>query len=464
MWRKCLKIAAIVALLALPYAVRQIYCVMTAHPKEIIIATGPTLGQYAPLCNALRTEIQDRLQIRVEPMSTQGSLENLHLLQRGEVDFAPYQPGTAEIIEPGVKGPNPREIRFVANLYRQVAHLVVRRGVSIQTPADLRGKRINLGLKDSGDHAMSRVLLEYYGIDETEPTFTMKSYPEVIDGFKDGTLDGALITVGIDADIFKELLGSRLCEVKPLPNGEALARRKLYISPYTIPAGLYGDGVPKEDVPTVAIGAQLLTRSDVDANLTEQITKLVLDRHFIVQNNLWELYNGGEDFAQENPEFPVHRGAAHAYNPELRPVLDPNFVEAAEGARSFIVSFLIACFLSVRWFLGWCERRREHRLDQYIQRLMKIERQQIPLDSNVDPEAIGRLEGLLDEVTYLRQEALGEVTAHQLNDDRAADSFVQMCHALSNKINSKLSRQRLDGRMQQLIATCATKPDTEEQE
>ena len=46
--------------------------------------------------------------------------------------------------------------------------------------------------------------------------------------------------------------------------------------------------------------------------------------------------------------------------------------------------------------------------------------------------------------TYAAHDGRTQITAHQLNEDRAADSFVQMCHALSNKINAKISRLRLD--------------------
>jgi hypothetical protein len=50
---------------------------------------------------------------------------------------------------------------------------------------------------------------------------------------------------------------------------------------------------------------------------------------------------------------------------------------------------------------------------------------------------------MLDQVTELRQEALSEFTAHELNEDRAVDCFIEMCHALSDKINAKLTRATL---------------------
>ena len=43
-----------------------------------------------------------------------------------------------------------------------------------------------------------------------------------------------------------------------------------------------------------------------------------------------------------------------------------------------------------------------------------------------------------------------EAAACPVTEDRAAECFVQMCHALSNKINAKISRQRLDAKLSQI--------------
>ena len=90
-------------------------------------------------------------------------------------------------------------------------------------------------------------------------------------------------------------------------------------------------------------------------------------------------------------------------------------------------------------------------LDRYVRSLLDIEKRQVCLDHGAAADDLERLQNLLDEVTFLRQDALREFSAHELNEDRGADCFVEMCHDLSNKINSKISRQRLDTVMHRLI-------------
>ena len=103
----------------------------------------------------------------------------------------------------------------------------------------------------------------------------------------------------------------------------------------------------------------------------------------------------------------------------------------------------MAAWLLHRWWSRRQIRSQEHRLDRYIRKLLELELEQLEVDGEGGPGEAKALQEMLDKVTYLRQEALSEFSAHELNEDRAADSFVQMCHALSDKINGKLIRQAI---------------------
>ncbi len=453
MRRKWVKITLVVFLVFLPIIIHQVYRRMTALPKTVSLATGASGGRYSQLTERLAVRIESRLPTTVNRISSSGSLDNLRFLAEGKVDFALYQPGTADVLD-GASQPGTENVRFVANLYLQPVHFIVRRGAGIAGPADLRGKRVAVGLFDSGDYAASLVLLDHFGIGEDAVEAEHLEYAQIKRRFDAGTLDAAFITVGVQAPVFSEVLSTCGCDVIDVPYAEALATKNAAMSEYTIPAGLYRagpDAMPAKDVQTVALGAQFLTRRSVPTNLVEEICGIVLGEDFLKENHLGEVISGGTDFARQKPEFAIHSGAAHFYDPHLRPLLDPDFVEASEGLRSFVVSILIAAFLGVRWFNQKRIKKKEHKLDRYVRSLLDIERRQVPLDDTADTDDSQSLENLLDEVTFLRQEALRAFTAHELTEDRAAECFVQMCHALSNKINAKISRQRMDAKLSQIV-------------
>ena len=104
------------------------------------------------------------------------------------------------------------------------------------------------------------------------------------------------------------------------------------------------------------VRAQLLTQAGANTNLVEAVTSIVLDKNFIKQQQLEELFTGSQAFALRKPEFSMHQGAQNVYEPELRPLLHPDFVASTEGIRSFIFSAAIAVFIGFRSL----RRQREH--------------------------------------------------------------------------------------------------------
>lgn len=461
MRKRLITIALVVALLSLPFVAHGVYRRITALPAEITIATGPEHGRYRLVTASLGREIEQRLGVDVRFVHTSGSLENLRLIQEGRADFALFQPGTHRIL--GARLSGPREPAFVANLYSEVVHLIVRRGSGVEHPGDLRGKRVAVGQPQSGDYAMSRVLLEHLGLEESDFEPLAISFTEIRRRFEDESapLDAAFVTAGVQAPILRDLLATGGCELVAVPYVEALAANDLSFEEYTLPAGLYRsfDPVqPPADFRTVAVRAQLLTWREASTSLVTAVGEIVLSQEFAKDNALTELFDHGRNYARHMPDFPMHAGAQNVYDPELRPLLNPDFVEATEGMRSFVVSMLIAVWLAWRWYRQRLERKQEHRLDKYIQALLAIERRQLELDQREGYADIPRLQELLDEVTTLRRQALRRLTAHELKEDRAADCFLEMCHSLSEKIDAKLLRQRLDKQFAELGRALSREP------
>jgi len=351
-------------------------------------------------------------------------------------------------------------ISFVANLDTQPVNLIVRRDAGIHSPADLRGKTVNLGVMRAGTYAMSLVLLKHFGLTKDSVRASYLNYKEVKEAFLEGSLDAAFTTVGIQSPTFRELFETGRCSLLSVPHPEALARSYVGMRQFTIPAGFYRSHPPAEpatDVQTVALRVQLLTRRDVNERLVEEVTRIALSEEFMKKNSLAELFSQGHRFAREVSDFAIHPGALRYYEPEPHPLLPPDFVQATEGIRSFLFSIALSAYFVYRWL----KRKREHRLDKYIKRLLAIEQEQSRVDAeekklvlasqpNVNPE--DALLGLLERIDSLKQEAFRFFSAHEINEELAISCFVQMCDGLTDKINAKLSRVRLHRRFDALSA------------
>ena len=82
MRKKLIRVAAVIALLLVPFGVHLLYVRLTALPVEVTVATGPRDGRYREFGKALKAELLRRNPgMTVTLKETDGSLENLQLLQ-----------------------------------------------------------------------------------------------------------------------------------------------------------------------------------------------------------------------------------------------------------------------------------------------------------------------------------------------------------------------------------------------
>lgn len=449
------RIAIIALLIGLPILASWVYRVWTSIPAKIVIAAGPADGRYLVVAHSLARALEQQYGIEVEVLETSGSLQNRQLIESGDADLALYQHGAGED-RPDRESTDGSALKSIGNVYSEVVHVIGRDGISLETPDDWRALRIAVGASDSGDYTTSLALLKHLNLTESDVDARHPTYPEMIEQLRAEGLDAAVVTMGLGAPALESLLGdpeNPAARLHSIPFRDAFAANRRSAIPFEIPRGLYhtrAPAEPKEVIETIAFRAQLLIHGRSRVALSEAVTEVLLSERFQVDANLNELFKEGAEFARESPEFPLHRGAVNIYDPNLKPLLNSDFVESLEGLRSFIVSLVITGYVLFRWYRERRRRKQEHRMDRYIQRVLVIEQQQLDCDQVAGRDDTEKLQKLLDDVTQLRQDALGVFSAHEINEDRAVDCFIEMCHALSDKINAKLTRQRLDAGFRKL--------------
>ena len=467
MKRKWITLGLLSVLICVP--LYQLVKALAGMNRIIVIASGPEKGLYHPIAISL-SNVVARLGYRATVLTTDGSLENLKLVAEGGADLALFQPGSRKnlkefapaLLEQEAQRIDParlRHVAFVANLYSQPLHIVVREGSGIESLRDLEGKVVNLGPELSADYPMSRLLLRSLELEPGENHRNL-AYTELIGAFDRGEVDAAFITVGMQADVFQALARSGKVRFLSVPNNEALAAMELHLSPFKVPRGIYqfeGEAVPRTDIQTVSTGAHLITRGDVESGLVEKITQEILKTPFQKENRLGELFEQGKSFASARPFFPMHEGAKWVYEPESRTLLKPEIVDMWESMRSFFMSILVAGFLGYQWYRKKKDRTKDGRLDYYIRKVIEIERQQMTLDTEKKGNDMEKLQRLQDELTNLRQECFKDFSGHQLQEEPGTDCFLKLCASLSEKLNAKMTRVRLSGEIARLAEVIGKK-------
>ena len=174
-----------------------------AAQSDIVILTGSTSGVYYPLGNALSNIfIKSIPSARSSVQVTQGSVENLRLLEAGDGELAFSLGDTVSAAwkgnaEAGFKAPLAK-LRGVAAIYRNHIQLVASEASGAQTAADLKGKRVSVGPKQSGTELNARAIFAAAGM--TYADFARTDYLPFGQSAKlieKGDLDATLQSAGL---------------------------------------------------------------------------------------------------------------------------------------------------------------------------------------------------------------------------------------------------------------------------
>ena len=242
-----------------------------------VLASGPAGGAYAELAQALAVRAA-KGRLPFEAVSTEGSLGNVRLLNDRTAQFGLVQNDVARNAYAGrgrFSGAPQSDLRAVASLFPEAVHLVARAESGIAGIADLRGKRVDLGLPGSGARTNAAALLALSGVAEGElAAASGSSLPNAAEALAAGRIDAFFSTIHAPAREIAALATRTRVVLVPIGPSRELVDSGLL--PLTLPALTYaGQTAP---VPTLAATALLATRAEVAASTVDAMLELVFAR------------------------------------------------------------------------------------------------------------------------------------------------------------------------------------------
>jgi TRAP transporter TAXI family solute receptor len=284
---------AVLALIALMVAYQF---VEPAPPKSLSIATASAEGAYYSFANKYK-EYFAKEQIHLEVVETSGSVENLDLLEKGDVDVAFLQGGIGAAIDyPNFVG--------LASLYEEPLLIFVRKGFQIETFADFAGKKIAAGKKGSGTRKIVEQLLEDNDLSDKDDLEVLPFGNN--DGAREllaGNVDALLMVGRADVQIVQELFVNEDIVLVSLDRAEAYTRLHNYLSHIVLVEGVLdmAKNIPNKDFHLIAPSATLVARSDIHPALVDLMMQVAEKVH----NEKSVLTTNREYPSPENLDFPI---------------------------------------------------------------------------------------------------------------------------------------------------------------
>jgi TRAP transporter TAXI family solute receptor len=294
--------------------------VAVAQQKFVTVGTGGVTGVYyavgGAICRLLNKD-RAKTNLRCSVESTGGSAYNVNAIKAGELDFGMAQSdvqyqsykGTGSFKEPF------GDMRSVFSVHPEPFTLVARKEAGVNSFADFKGKRLNVGNPGSGTRSAMDELLAAEGMKISD--FSLASELKADEhgaALCDNKIDGFFYGVGHPSANIQDPTTACGAKLVPItgPAIDALVKKYSYYAYATIPGGMYSNN--PQPTPTYGVLATMVTSSKVSPDVVYTITKAVFD-------NLDEFKKLHPAFAHLDPKTmvsdgltaPLHEGAARYY-------------------------------------------------------------------------------------------------------------------------------------------------------
>ncbi len=300
-----------------------------AQGKQFIaIGTGGPTGVYfvvgQSVCRLVHKEAAEGRKsgrkhgIRCAAPSTGGSTYNIGQISQGELDFGVAQSDWQYHAYNGTapkKVKQYKKLRAVFSVHPEPYHIIVGKNSGINSWADLKGKRFNIGNPGSGQRGTTEVLMAAYGTKKSDfKIATELTSTEQSKALCDGKIDAYGYTVGVPnagVSVATDGCGARIINLNTSVE-KKLVDANDYYAFATIPKGTYK--TTDKDVTTFGVMATFVTSADVPDNVVYEVVRAVFE-------NI-------EDFRKLHPAFanldpkkmiknalsaPLHPGAIKYY-------------------------------------------------------------------------------------------------------------------------------------------------------
>ncbi|MFC1601269.1 TAXI family TRAP transporter solute-binding subunit [Candidatus Sumerlaeota bacterium] len=290
--------------------------------RFVTIGTGGMTGVYYRTGGAIAQMVNRKsseYNLRCSYESTGGSVFNINAILAGDQEFGiaqsdrQYQ-ALKGLAEWEAKGPQDK-LRAVFSIHPESVTLMAANDAEINSLADLKGKRVNIGNPGSGQRQNAIDALNSSGINyETDLRAESVKAAEAPGLLQDNRIDAFFYTVGHpNGAIMEATAGHRTVHFVPITDIKSLLDKYPYYAASKILIKDYPSAANKADVPTFGVKATFVTAANVPDDIVYAITKEVFE-NLEAFRELHDAYAGlTKENMLEGLSAPIHPGAMRYY-------------------------------------------------------------------------------------------------------------------------------------------------------
>jgi TRAP transporter TAXI family solute receptor len=305
--------------------------------------------------------ILERAGVQLRLLPSGGPIDNLKRLNdpRSGVTVAFVQGGlTSEAQSPNLES--------LGTVFYEPFWFFLHRGVELQRPDDLRGKKVAIGPEGSATRHIAKLFLALNGVAEDQLQLVPLDTAEAAAALLKSELDAATMATTWDTEAVRQLLASSEVNLFGSPRADAYVALYPYLTKLVVPAGVgnLSTNRPAADVNLVASEASLIVRKD----LHPAIKFLLLEAATAVHSGGGMFRKRGEFPAPEPVDLPISKDARQYYRsgpPFLQRYLPYGWAVLVSRILVLLIPIVGVAYPLLRTapaLYGWNMRRRIFRL------------------------------------------------------------------------------------------------------
>jgi hypothetical protein len=283
-------------------AAAVLWVVLSAPPRTITISSGPADSTFQRRAEDYQKELQEKGDIALKILPSQGSLENLQRL------LAPGSGVDLAFVQGGLVGDKPPPgLVSLGSISYQPLWIFYRAAQPVKLLSELAGKRIGIGARGSGVQPLARAILELNEITGAPTTLVEDDSSDAAKALLAGQLD-AVFLMGDSAprDTLRGLLHAPGVQIYDFVQADAYMRRLSYLHRIVVPRGgidLPHD-LPARDITVVGPAVEVVARRGLNSAVSDLLVAVMQDVH------------GKAGFTAKKGEFPAPLDGEFALSPD----------------------------------------------------------------------------------------------------------------------------------------------------
>ena len=270
---------------------------------NLVMGTAGAGGTWYVLGSGIANLVTKYTNINMTASSTNGTVENMRLAGAGRLDIGMTQPPADYDAVMGrdlFEGEKYENLRWMCGGHYSIGQIAVPADSDIHSIADLKGKRVAIGVVGSGvRHIVGNGLIQLGGVTLDDIEIVSVNQDQGTEALQDGTADAAVYSGGILVSGLLNLSQSMDVRILSIPQGSiekmaetnpSLAAAMKYV---TIPAGTYKGQT--EDVLT----SGFITAYTVNEDVSDEAVYAILETIYQHSDELEEISTSGSEYTLE---------------------------------------------------------------------------------------------------------------------------------------------------------------------